>query len=515
MGALLKAGMDETDGSWQDTAVPVESPREHRDRVAHEILDTERTYIKQLECASEEFLIPLRAQKILTADEIQALFSSLELIRDFNRTLLKDLECRIENWHAQQCIGDVFLTLAPFLKMYSQYCANFNRATETIIALRQNNREFVRFEQSHPLPLYRIESYLILPVQRIPRYFMLLEDILRHTPPDHPDHSNLQSAVAMTKNIADHVNEHMRTLEHIDRVYRVDLALRGGCKDLVQPHRRWIAEGEMARIRTSLREMISYSMPVRLYLFNDLLVVSEKERKLTGGYNFSFMVPLMEIFALDDEGEAERFKIVSLQGTALFVCKSEQEKWEWLERISRTTSDLIETKSTDSQLEYKMRRESLAASLKVELPSAASLGDLSETTDEGEQRAKLALSHLYTSSSNVSEQVGEPSSEAVGVDTSSSHGEEDPKNRYSSIETSITLRETSQKDSASESDDTSEEEIWLSPRGSVEPPQPSDQMSSEDGAPKSPPPRAANEQTPLVSVRSTPEDVRTCGCTLL
>ena len=118
-----------------------------------------------------------------------------ELIRDFNHTLLRDLETRIDNWHAEQCIGDVFLTLvrtsvhqsslsppphsypvqAPFLKMYSQYCANFSKATETIIGLRQNNREFAKFEKAHPLPLYRIESYLILPVQRIPRYFMLLE----------------------------------------------------------------------------------------------------------------------------------------------------------------------------------------------------------------------------------------------------------------------------------------------------------------------------------------------------
>ena len=33
--------------------VPPESSREHRDRVAHEILETERTYVKQLEVATE------------------------------------------------------------------------------------------------------------------------------------------------------------------------------------------------------------------------------------------------------------------------------------------------------------------------------------------------------------------------------------------------------------------------------------------------------------------------------
>ena len=31
-------------------------------------------------------------------------------------------------------------------------------------------------------------SYLIMPVQRVPRYIMLLEDLLKHTPEDHSDH---------------------------------------------------------------------------------------------------------------------------------------------------------------------------------------------------------------------------------------------------------------------------------------------------------------------------------------
>jgi len=33
-----------------------------------------------------------------------------------------------------------------------------------------------------------------MPVQRIPRYVMLLKELLKYTPPDHPDFSDLQSA---------------------------------------------------------------------------------------------------------------------------------------------------------------------------------------------------------------------------------------------------------------------------------------------------------------------------------
>ena len=36
-----------------------------------------------------------------------------------------------------------------------------------------------------------IESYLVKPVQRLPKYVLLLRDLLKHTDLDHPDHENL------------------------------------------------------------------------------------------------------------------------------------------------------------------------------------------------------------------------------------------------------------------------------------------------------------------------------------
>ena len=36
--------------------------------------------------------------------------------------------------------------------------------------------------------------YLIAPVERIPRYVLLLKDIIKKTPEDHPDYSQLVQA---------------------------------------------------------------------------------------------------------------------------------------------------------------------------------------------------------------------------------------------------------------------------------------------------------------------------------
>jgi hypothetical protein len=42
----------------------------------------------------------------------------------------------------------------------------------------------------------RVEACLIMPIQRIPRYKLLLEDMVRHTPQEHPDHNLLKQALA-------------------------------------------------------------------------------------------------------------------------------------------------------------------------------------------------------------------------------------------------------------------------------------------------------------------------------
>ena len=75
-----------------------------------------------------------------------------------------------------------------------------------------------------------LETYLIMPVQRIPRYSLLLEDFLLHTWDSHVDYDSLCRALQMIKKIADYVNDSMHLSEKVNRVYELDLAFGGECK---------------------------------------------------------------------------------------------------------------------------------------------------------------------------------------------------------------------------------------------------------------------------------------------
>lgn len=46
--------------------------------------------------------------------------------------------------------------------------------------------------------------------QRIPRYVLLLRDLLKHTPKKHPDYADISKSLAEFQEVAGHVNESMR-----------------------------------------------------------------------------------------------------------------------------------------------------------------------------------------------------------------------------------------------------------------------------------------------------------------
>ncbi len=66
--------------------------------------------------------------------------------------------------------------------------------------------------ESHKLEL---SAFLIMPVQRVPRYNLLLKDLFKHTWTDHLDYENLKQAVAKVQDIAGFLNEKKREAENM------------------------------------------------------------------------------------------------------------------------------------------------------------------------------------------------------------------------------------------------------------------------------------------------------------
>jgi hypothetical protein len=96
-----------------------------------------------------------------------------------------------------------------------------------------------------------LESYLLLPIQRVPRYKLLLEDLAMCTPPkvDGP-RDTLDDALNEISGLASLMNEEKRDADSRLRLFHWQQRISSrGPSPLVQPHRKLILDGPLKLIR--------------------------------------------------------------------------------------------------------------------------------------------------------------------------------------------------------------------------------------------------------------------------
>lgn len=57
-----------------------------------------------------------------------------------------------------------------------------------------------------------------MPVQRVPRYNLLLQDLLKHTDESHPDYKKIQESLAKMNEVATKINESVRKSDNAKRI---------------------------------------------------------------------------------------------------------------------------------------------------------------------------------------------------------------------------------------------------------------------------------------------------------
>ncbi|KAI9206501.1 uncharacterized protein BJ171DRAFT_31726 [Polychytrium aggregatum] len=230
---------------------------ERRAQIVAEICSTERTYVQQLQSLMKVYVKPLESMinhenEVLSRDEFVTVFSNIQMIQLFHQgTLLPQLEARLgEN---PQCLGAAFLLVAPYFKMYSDYYNKFDGANSFIVqvdtiaaekskpfypnslsnrdsssstvSMRRVAKKFKAFMSQAKLDpehtQISLQSYLILPVQRLPRYKLLLDQLLEYTPPDHPDHVDLLKATEEMKQRVYECNENKRKAEELSKGFQI------------------------------------------------------------------------------------------------------------------------------------------------------------------------------------------------------------------------------------------------------------------------------------------------------
>ena len=121
-----------------------------------------------------------------------------------NSTILSEIQSSESN------IGDIFLELVPAFELYRSYYEGYDTSTKvwnelptTDSTLYQDIKDTEKTWESR----LDIPSLLIMPIQRPPRYVMLLKDLLKCTPTDHSDWQELTDSLNRLVSVSSHLDE--------------------------------------------------------------------------------------------------------------------------------------------------------------------------------------------------------------------------------------------------------------------------------------------------------------------
>jgi len=276
--ALNNATSTPPSGEPQPTAKPIIPPeklekmRRMRRHVATEIMMTEKSYVESLQVIVS---IWIPAFEATYKDELlkDAIFTNfIAMILQLNSRFLGEVSAAVENWDDEKTrLGKPFIDFAPYFRMYTNYVSKHGLATSELEKLEKTSTFQKMQTKAMKNPAVKqlgLSSYLIMPIQRIPRYKLLLTELLKATPEDHIDYSDVSAALNLVEKVAAKVNESIRAQQAADAMRRLQAELR--IADLVQPTRYFVKSG------TLIKQCRNSDEEYELYLFNDMLIYATR-----------------------------------------------------------------------------------------------------------------------------------------------------------------------------------------------------------------------------------------------
>ncbi|CAH1791031.1 unnamed protein product [Owenia fusiformis] len=177
----------------------------HRTKIARDLLESERKYCSALWAIQDNFVDPLHQAAVIEDKDISIIFpGSLSRIYECHCNLLHKLEERLLTWKSQGLLGDIFTRMvdsneSELLGLYKNYIQEFPLCISMLQNYQRQSvkfRKFLKKCEKHPAcEGMDVVMFLVSPIKRIPQYVLIMQQLLKFTDRDQPDHYFLQSSV--------------------------------------------------------------------------------------------------------------------------------------------------------------------------------------------------------------------------------------------------------------------------------------------------------------------------------
>nr|XP_058901784.1 pleckstrin homology domain-containing family G member 2 isoform X3 [Kogia breviceps] len=314
---------------------PASAKPSRLERVAREIVETERAYVRDLRSIVEDYLGPLLDGGVLglSAEQVGTLFANIEDIYEFSSELLEDLEGSSSAGGIAEC----FVQRSEDFDIYTLYCMNYPSSLALLRELSVSPPAALWLQERqaqlhHSLPL---QSFLLKPVQRILKYHLLLQELGKHwvEGPDAGGREMVEEAIVSMTAVAWYINDMKRKQEHAARLQEVQRRLGGWTGPELSAFGELVLEGAFRggggggpRLRGGER---------LLFLFSRMLLVAKRRGP---EYTYKGHIFCCNLSVSESPRDPLGFKVSDLtipKHRHLLQAKNQEEKRLWIHCLQR------------------------------------------------------------------------------------------------------------------------------------------------------------------------------------
>uniref|UniRef100_A0A672TY83 Rho guanine nucleotide exchange factor 11 n=1 Tax=Strigops habroptila TaxID=2489341 RepID=A0A672TY83_STRHB len=285
--------------NWQHTVsrdLVANLPQKEIDRqeVINELFATEGSHLRILRVLDLLFYQRMKKESLLSREELALLFPNLPDLIEIHNSLSESMKKLREEGPIIKEIGDLMLSRFDGLakeeiqQVAADFCSYQSIALELIKTKQRKETRFQIFMQeaeSNPqCRRLQLKDLIISEMQRLTKYPLLLENIIKHTEAGTSEHEKLCRARDQCRDILRHVNEAVKRAENRHRLEgyqkrldatsleRTSNPLAAEFKSLDLTSRCMIHEGPL-----SWRVSKDKTVDLHVLLLEDLLVLLQKQ----------------------------------------------------------------------------------------------------------------------------------------------------------------------------------------------------------------------------------------------
>ncbi|CAH1714748.1 unnamed protein product [Chironomus riparius] len=347
------------ENSFEDEAnksVDFDRRNQLRRRAIEEILTSEKSYLNQLEKLMTYFVNPLKTLNLIEISSHTILFGQLELIYNINSELMTRLEADLDD------VANAFLKLAPFFKIYSVFAFDYKSSIILLQNLTTKNepfRQFLEQNESRPEVQQKLNSLLIAPIQRVPRYRLLLQQVLLYTSPSDSDYKIIQESIKQIECTINHINSVVEDQANTQTMLNIQNSLVNRIPHIVRPSRRFIKEGMLFKYSANGTMMKRYCVLCSdIFMYCKILKDRKPDTVVEHSLDCCCIFPLKKCKI--NEIFAGKFKLTCLSEGIIMCSEDVITGRSWIKALKEAIDTHIETRKTirkDSSKRTPMRKK--------------------------------------------------------------------------------------------------------------------------------------------------------------